>query len=173
MKILLAAAVLGVPVLALAYSQITIPPEQRIRLSALSEQILLVDITRVELKAPRTEDGIEAQELAISWSVDEVIRGNEHSKNLGYTCTDFRVFDEVAYKKANGGSPSPEWFHGTPATVQTGAAEVKEGSRCLVIYFGGSAFFVPVLPDDKSWRDKILKLQKPDENKQSVTPKQP
>ncbi len=163
MKILIIAVILLAPTLASAFSEITIPPEQRIRLSALSERILLVDITRVELNSPITENGIETQNLVMSGSIVEVVRGPNPGKVFESACLSFRVSDEAAYKNANKGAASPDWFHGESIAVKTGAAEVKQGGRYLVIYCRGSEFFVPVDRADESWRKKLLELRKQEE----------
>lgn len=160
MKILSYIAMVLLPALAFGFTEITIAPKDRIRLSALSDHILLIDASRVEWKPATVEGGMEFHELVISGTVVEVLRGKSRGKDFTYTCKDFRVADEDAYKKANGGSSSPDMLHSAPTSQKTGAAEVKVGLRYLAIYFHESVFFVQVTADDKTWRGKILEFQK-------------
>ncbi len=152
-------AIMLLPALVFGFSEITIAPQDRIRLSALSNHILVIDANRVEWKPAKEEGGIEFRELLISGKVVEVLRGKSKDKVFTYTCDDFKVTDEHAYKRSNGGILSPDFLHSSLKSEKTGAAEVKVGVRYLAIYFHDAVFFVEVTADDDSWRGKILELE--------------
>jgi hypothetical protein len=159
MKILTCIALALLPVLAFGSQEITIAPMDRIRISAFSDRMLVIETSKVEWRPAKEEGGIEVRELVISGNVVEALRGKSPGKVFTHTCQDVRVSNEDAYKKSHGGASSPDLLHFSSKSAQTGAAELKVGLRYLAIYFLDSVFFVQVTANDETWRSKILELQ--------------
>jgi hypothetical protein len=64
-----------------AFTPVEIPPEGRMKLSAISDKILLVEITKVTLTEEKVTDGIANRDIHVEGKVIEVIRGKKPEKN--------------------------------------------------------------------------------------------
>lgn len=144
------------PVWAFGFTTVSFPPDKMIKLSNVSDSIFLIEATDATWKPAEEKNGLERRELVISGKIMEVLRGTAQNKVFSHTCEDFRITDAAAFTKVYGKGAADTF--GSTASVQTGAAEVKSGTRYLVIEVLKKAYFVPIVPGDESWRSKILPL---------------
>lgn len=141
---------------AFGFSKIGIDPNNRIAISAVSKNILLVDVTAAGMGQSKTEDGVRWDQFVVEGEVVEVIRGESKVKKFRTECLSPVVVDVEACKKKHGGLGLDILSSFDPK--ECGASDCKVGERYVVILWNEHAFFIPVAKDDESWRGKIQKL---------------
>lgn len=154
-------SVLLVPLIATltALAPISVTPEYRINMSAFSDKILLVDVTKVSLTEEKVENGIGSRDVTVEGSLVEVIRG-EQQKGKFHSCGQLtRVVDATA-AEVKYGAQTLELLSFAQID-QSGRSECKEGKRYVVSYAGSDSrfqgeFFTEVAKDNEDWRKKIL-----------------
>lgn len=144
-----------------ALTPLYVAPENRIKLTAFSDWISVVEITSVALGDEKTGDGIGERQLEVKGRILEMIRGSAPENNEFRGSKEIlRVIDGKQYSKKRS-VQELEFIHAA-ADRKTGIEDCKVGHRYLVIrcvvgraYIG--EFFVEVSEDDEKWRSMILK----------------
>lgn len=149
-----------------AFTPITVTPECRINMSAFSDRILLVDITKVSFTDERVENGIGGREVTVEGAVVEVLRGEQQNMKFQSSGQLTRVVDDKT-AKTKFGAETVELFS-LAQYDQSGRSECKEGKRYVVCYPGSDsrfqgAFFAEVAKGNDDWRKKILPRKHPDD----------
>lgn len=141
-----------------AFRPVIIAPEARINVSALSDKILLVDVTKVEWQEPVKQDGLEDRKVVISGQVVEVVRGKAETKAFQGSYHTFRMVDAKAFAAAHKEDNVDVLY--AACDQRTGAEDCKVGGRCIVISWRTNDYFVPVAKDDTAWRGTIRERKK-------------
>lgn len=153
-----------------AFTPITVAPECRINMSAFSDKILLVDVTKVSLTEERVENGIGNRDVTVEGTVVEVIRGEQRNGKFHSSGQLTRVADASAAEVKYGAQRLE--LLSFAQFDQSGRSECKEGKRYVVSYPGSDCrfqgeFFAEVAKDNDDWRKKILPRKHPEDEEQS------
>ena len=143
-----------VPMIAclMCFSPVEIPPEGRMRLTAISDRILLVEITKVNISDEKVTDGIGYREIQLEGKVLEVIRGEMITKEFQSSRDMWRVVDNEK-ATAKHGVQSMEFLACGP--FKTGIDDCKKGKRYVVISTDYGRLFYEVPKDKDDWRKEI------------------
>lgn len=131
------------------------------RLTGISDKILLVEITKVTLTDEKVADGIGSRDIKVEGKVLEVIRGKQDSKELTSSWAIWRVVDDQA-AMAKHGEQAMDMLRG--GSMKTGIEDCKEGKRYVVITLAIEPHFVVFyeVPKDKDdWRKQIRPYMDP------------
>lgn len=150
------------------FTAVSIPPDARIKLSAWSERILLIEITKVTTTDEKVADGLGRRTIQVEGKVIELIRGEQKSKTFHASKMLTRMVDETAASAK---------YDATTLMVlksagkdHTGITECKEGNRYVVNFTGSDClfpnefFFSEVSKDNDDWRKKILPRRHSDDD---------
>ena len=151
-----------------AFTPITVAPECRINMSAFSDRILLVDVSKVSMTDETISDGLGHREINVEGTIIEVIRGEQSNEKFHGSKSLLRVVDAKAVE-ASRGVGSLEVFYAVQDD-QSGISECKEDKRYVVCYPGSDSrfqdvFYAEVAKDNDDWRKKILPRKDPDAEK--------
>jgi len=146
-----------VPVMAclMAFTPVEIPPEGRMKLSAISDKILLVEITKVTFTDEKVTDGIANRDIHVEGKVLEVIRGNESEKHFNASWGIFHVVNSETALAKHGEQAMDMLSSGS---TKTGIEDCKEGKQFVVITLAIEPHFVlfhEVPKDNNEWRMEI------------------
>lgn len=136
--------------------------ENGMKLTAVSDKILLIEVTKVNLTDEKVSDGIGSRTINVEGKVLEVIRGKQESKAFKSTWEIWRVVDYQA-AKAKHGEQAMDVLDG--GSQKTGIENCKEGKRYVVITLAIEPHFVvfcEVPKDNDDWRKKILPRRHPE-----------
>lgn len=149
--------ILLAPLLAclVSLSAIIVQPDERIQLSAISDRILWVEITKVTIGEEEVADGIGYRKATVEGKIIETVRGVAKDKDFRDQGILIRVIDGKAYEKVQGGL-GLDVIHAA-ASQRTGIEDCKVGGRYLVISSRLGDFYVEVSKNDEDWRPKIQK----------------
>ncbi len=166
-------SLLWIPLMAclMGFTPITVPPEARIKMSAWSDRILLVEITKITITdgKPR-DDGLASREVSLEGTVVEIIRGEQKTKTFKATETLVRVVD------AKAAQDHVDWMVLSEIGAsynQSGIADCKEGKRYVVNFTGAdcrfakAVFFAEVPKDKDVWRKEILPRRHPEDEEKA------
>ena len=148
--------ILFVPLFAslVSLTAVMIQPEERIKMSAMSDHILLVEIAKVTIGEEEVADGIGYRKVAVKGKILETVRGVAKDKQFHGTARLIRVIDGNAYQAVHGGV-ALDGIHAA-AKQRKGIEDCKPGGRCLVILSPFGELYVEV-KDGNDWKSKILK----------------
>lgn len=156
-------SLLLIPLLAclVGFTQVGDLSKDDMRLTGVSNQILLVEITKVTLTDEKVVDGIGARDTKVEGKVLEVIRGKQDSKEFTSSWDIWRVVDDQAPMEKHGELAMDALRGGSN---KTGIEDCKEGKRYVVITLAIEPHFVVFyeVPKDKDdWRKQIRPHEDP------------
>lgn len=132
------------------------PPEDSMRLTAISDRILLIEITKVVHEEPVVNDGVEIRKFTITGKLIEEVRGKGPQGAYNYDGMTMKIIDRKAAEKGLGGAGALDVLAYT-CQKRCGAENSKVGERYLVIYSMFGQTFVFIGKDDDFWRKQVLK----------------
>jgi len=156
----------------MGFTPVVIQPESRINMSAWSDSILLVDVTKVTFTDEKTGDGLGCREITVEGTVVEVIRGKKVDLKFSASQSLTRVVDwkEAVAKR---GEFTAELI-AMSKNSSGGIEDCTAGRRYVVIYpssefsIRGQLFFAEVAQDHDDWRKRILPCKHLDDNEPPI-----
>lgn len=144
----------------MGFTAIHVDPEARIKMSAWSDRILLIEIAKVTVTAEKVADGLGCRKIVVEGKVIELIRGEQVSKTFHASKELIRIVDETAARAKH--DDATLMVLNAAGKDDTGITECKEGKRYVVNFTGSDCrfaneFFFAEVPKDKNdWRKEIL-----------------
>lgn len=156
-------SLLLIPLLAclVGFTKVDDLSEDGMRLTGVSDKILLVEITKVTLTDEKVVEGVGTRDIKVEGKVLEVIRGKQDSKEFTSSWDIWRVVDDQA-AMAKHGEQAMDALSG--GSNKTGIEKCKEGKRYVVITLAIEphlVVFYEVPKDKEDWRKDILPYRDP------------
>jgi hypothetical protein len=148
------------------FTAIHVSPDSRIRMSAWSDRILLVEITKVTFSDEQVNDGIGYRKIEVEGKVIQLIRGEQKTKMFHASKDLMRVVDAKEAKAKH--DENTLMVMNAASHDNTGITECKVGKRYVVNFTGTDSqftnefFFTEVTKDNDDWRKKILPRRHPE-----------